>query len=276
MLIIGSNGFIGKNLVEHYSNFFNIIKHKKTDNLISSLKKSPDVIINCGAEIYLEENMFDSNIKMVYDLIKYVKKTNIKLIHIGSSAEYGEKKYPSSEKDFLDPRNPYEATKAAASLICLGYAKEYKLPIFVARPYSVYGNYEKDHRLFPKLFDAFYNNVHMTLNQGFHDFIYIKDFIKGIDILLNSDIIGGDIINFGSGKQYSNFEVYEIFKKISKKDGNILFNDKMIKTFESNIWICDTNYANKKYNFQTMFSLEDGIRDFIKLKKENICQIKEF
>lgn len=275
ILIIGASGFIGKNLVEYYSKFFNVIKHKKTDNLITSLKSDPDVIINCGAEIYLEENMFDSNVKMVYDLIKYVKKRNIKLIHIGSSAEYGEKKYPSKEKDFLDPRNPYEATKAASSLMCLGYAREYNLPIIVARPYSVYGNYEKNHRLFPKLFDAFYNDVHMTLNQGFHDFIYIKDFIRGIDILLNNDIYGGDIVNFGSGKQYSNFEVYKIFKQITKKQGNVSLNDEMVKAFESDVWICDINYADKKYNFKTHFSLEDGIKDFIQIKKETICQTQE-
>ena len=115
----------------------------------------------------------------------------------------------------------------------------------------------------------------MILNQGFHDFIYIKDFIRGIDILLNSNICGGDIVNFGSGKQYSNFEVYKIFKQITKKQGNITLNDKMVKAFETDVWVCDTNYADKKYNFKTNFSLEDGIKDFIKTKKETSCQTQE-
>jgi len=275
ILIIGSKGFIGKNLVEYYSKNNIVIEHKKTDELITTLKCFPDIIINCGAEIYLEENMFDSNVKMVYDLIKYIKKSNTKLIHIGSSAEYGQKVHPSKETDFLDPRNPYEATKAAASLMCLGYAREYNLQIAVARPYSVYGRYEKNHRLFPKLFNAFYNDTEMILNQGYHDFIYIKDFIFGINLLVNNNITGGDVVNFGSGKQYSNFEVYEIFKSITNKKGNVVLNDQMVKSFESNIWICDTEYANKKYKFKTQFSLKDGILDYIKTQKENLCQIIE-
>ena len=154
-------------------------------------------------------------------------------------------------------------------MLCIGYAKTYNLDIVVARPYSVYGKYEKSYRLFPRLYNAFLNNEPMTLYNGVHDFIYIKDFIKGLDILLNSnkDKICGDIVNFGSGKQYTNFEILDFFKKHLKGNPPISINTNMNKSFESDIWICDTQYSNIKYDFSCDYDIENGIIDYIKTMK---------
>jgi nucleoside-diphosphate-sugar epimerase len=209
ILITGSNGFIGKNLVEFYSNKNDIITYTRKDDLSNVLKQNPDVIINCAADIYGDSTMFESNVNLVNNILNHIKNTRCKFIQIGSSAEYGRKKIPSKENDFLDPTTFYEATKAAATLLCVGTARAYNLPIVVARPYSVYGKYEKEYRLFSALYNAYKFDKPMTLNQGYHDFIYIKDFIQGINTLIESDCdkIIGDIVNFGTGIQTSNFEL---------------------------------------------------------------------
>ena len=271
LLITGSNGFIGKSLIEFYSTQYEIIKHNRTDDINITLNKMPNIIINCAADIYQDFTMFDSNIVLVNDIISYVKKTGCKFIQIGSSAEYGRKDKPSKEIDCLNPTTFYEATKGAASLLCVGSAKAYNLPIVVARPYSVYGRYEKDYRLFNKLYNAYKFNKPMTLNQGYHDFIYIKDFIAGINILVESDNdkICGDIVNFGTGKQISNFDLLNKFKSIFNYIPEcITLNDKMIKSFESDIWVCDTKYSKNKYNFECKYNIIDGIIDMFKEKEK--------
>lgn len=269
MLITGSNGFIGKNLIEFYKNKFSIIEHTKQNNVLDILKKNPDIIINCAASIYDENSMFESNVLLVKEILNYVKKTNCKMIQIGSSSEYGRKTKPTKESDSLSPSTLYETTKSAATMLCVGYAKTYNLDIVVARPYSVYGKYEKSYRLFPRLYNAFFQKEAMTLYNGVHDFIYIKDFIKGLDILLNSskDKTCGDIVNFGSGKQYTNFEILDVFKKILNMDAPVEINTKMNKNFESDIWICDNTYAKEKYNFLCEYNIESGIIDYIKTMK---------
>jgi UDP-glucose 4-epimerase len=77
----------------------------------------------------------------------------------------------------------------------------------------------------------------------------------------------GDVVNFGSGKQYSNFEILDIFKKILNQDPKITINNSTNKSFESDIWVCDTHYAEQKYNFKCEYSIEAGIVDFIKEKE---------
>jgi len=277
ILITGSNGFIGKNLVEFYSNKHEILTHTRKDNIKESLEKNPDVIINCAADIYGDSTMFESNVLLVNNILNYVKQNVCKFVQIGSSAEYGRKQTPSKETDFLDPTTMYEATKAAATLLCIGVAKSYRLPIVVARPYSVYGKYEKNYRLFSALYDAYKSNKPMILNQGYHDFIYIKDFIRGINILVESDSekITGDIVNFGTGKQISNFELLNIFKNIFNYIPNcIRLNDEMVKPFESDIWVCDTTHSKQKYNFECDYDLKKGIIDLFKEKDKN--EIKYF
>jgi nucleoside-diphosphate-sugar epimerase len=268
ILITGTNGFIGKNLSLFYSDSYHVINHTRQTNIHDCLSLKPDIIINCAGEIYEEVSAFDSNVKLTYELIKHCVKNKTKMIHLGSSSEYGRKTSASKETDVLEPTTFYEATKGAATLLCTGYAKQYNLPIITVRPYSVYGKYEKPHRLFPKLFNSFEHGEFMELYNGYHDFIYIKDFIRGINILVENDFINGDVVNFGSGEQYSNFEVLEVFEKKYNKQANIKLHNKLSKSFESATWICNTSYAYKQYNFKTEFALEKGINDYILYMKK--------
>jgi GDP-D-mannose dehydratase len=73
----------------------------------------------------------------------------------------------------------------------------------------------------------------------------------------------------GSGIQYSNFHIYDIFKSIINKDAPVAINDSLFKNFENNVWVCDTKYAKDVYGFETKFSIKDGIEDYIKIKMES-------
>lgn len=268
ILITGSEGFVGKNLIDFYQNKYNIFTLTKKDNIYNILNKNPDIIINAAASIYDTESMFNTNVLLVNHIIEYVKKSKTKFIQIGSSAEYGKINRASKEDDPLEPVSFYAGTKAAATMMCKSAAVEFNLPILIARPYSLYGQYEKPYRLFSRLLEAFTNNIEMKLSEGYHDFIYIKDFIHGIDNLIHGDYhINGDIINFGTGVQTSNFEVLSCFVDIfGFKPECITIDNNMAKYFESKTWVCDTLYSKVKYNFIPRYALKDGIMDLLSIK----------
>jgi nucleoside-diphosphate-sugar epimerase len=265
IFITGTNGFVGKNLCEFYSQH-EIFKFTRDMNIAESLNHfKPDVIINSAAEIYKNDSMWDSNVILTKECVEYVKHNpNTKMLQIGSSIEYGSLTRPGKETDRINPSDMYQTTKGISTLLCQGYARIYNLNINVVRPYSVYGPHEKPHRLFPKLWKAFNLNQAMTLFDGYHDFIYIDDFVHAIDTVIQKGTQGtGDIINCGSGVQISNIEVLDLFKKITGKTAPVTFENKLAKQFESNIWVCDTSYAFEKYGFKTQFSLEQGIKKFL-------------
>jgi nucleoside-diphosphate-sugar epimerase len=263
--ITGASGFIGKNLKEFYQNNDVICFQRGQEISIELVRFSPDLIINSAAEIYNESYMWESNILLVKKCVEYVKdNANCQMIQIGSSAEYGKLNRGGKETDPINPINMYQTTKGIATLLCQGYARTYNLNINILRPYSVYGPYEKPHRLFPRLYKAFVLDQPMTLFDGYHDFIYIDDFVRAIDLVVKQSEHGaGDIINCGSGIQISNFTIYEIFKNITKKDAPVKLVNRMAKKYENNIWFCDTKYALEKYKFKTEISLESGIRNFL-------------
>ena len=268
IFITGATGFVGKNLVNYYTiRGHEVYAFKRDEALRDCLEQfKPDAIINSAAEIYDSEHMFVSNIVLVQSILEYVKNCDqwCRVVQIGSSSEYGPTDYATSENELLNPVDFYQATKGAATLLCQGWARLHNLPIWIVRPYSVYGPWERAHRLFPRLYRAFTYNEPMTLYQGHHDFIYINDFVRGIDLVLQQwDLAPGEIINFGSGIQTSNFDLLDLWIKITEHAGAPVAKvAEMRKAFENNVWVCDIA-KSFKLGFNCEYNLEAGIRDFL-------------
>ena len=273
IFITGATGFVGQNLVEYYTQRgHEVYAFKRNEHLYECLHQfKPDAIINSAAEIYDYEFMFEPNILMVQTILEYTKQCDqwCRVVQIGSSSEYGPTDHATSEETLLKPVDFYQATKGAATLLCQGWARLHNLPIWIVRPYSVYGPGERPHRLFPKLYRAFNYAEPMTLYQGHHDFIYIMDFIRGINCVLQEwDLAPGEIVNFGSGIQTSNFELLEIWEQVTNQTAPVAKVAEMRKAFENNVWVCDASKANS-YGFTCDYDLHTGIQDFL-LKAEYV------
>jgi len=268
ILITGTTGFIGRSLADYFAKNHIVIEHTRDSMRLSGAiyVNKPDVIIHCAGEIYDAANMFTTNVVMVNEILESIKEycPNTKLVQIGSSAEYGPILKPGNELDRIDPVDVYQATKGSATLLCQGYARQFGLKTLVARIYSGYGANERPHRLFPKLYRAFFHNESMTLRDGVHDFIYIDDFVRGVELVVQQDWPTGEIVNFGSGVQTTNLEVLQAWERITGRKGNVDYEPGLSKAYEGLVWQCNTEYAKTQYGFETEFSLQQGIEDFIR------------
>ena len=271
-VLTGATGFIGKNLIaklksiDKFADIINITRElSKSINAEMLYEFAPDYIIHCAAEIYNEDVMFESNVAFTNRLLEASKYIDYKMfINIGSSSEYGLKYHPMKESDICVPRTMYESTKYSSTILCQGFANKFNKNIITIRPFSVYGSYEPSHRFIPTLKYCFENNINPTISAGVHDFIYIDDFIDNlINIMKNYSNVSGDIVNFGTGIQTSNFELFDIFNDIytTKLSYNIV---PQLRSYDSNTWVADTTYATKKYNFKINTHLIDGINKYIK------------
>lgn len=268
IFITGATGFVGQNLADYYTQRgHEVYAFRRDEHLYECLHKfKPDAIINSAAEIYDYQSMFEPNILMVQTILEYARECEqwCRVIQIGSSSEYGPTDHATAEDTLLKPVDFYQATKGAATLLCQGWARLHNLPIWIVRPYSVYGPGERPHRLFPRLYRAFNYDEPMTLYQGYHDFIYINDFVRGIDLVLQHwDLAPGEVVNFGSGIQTSNFDLYELWTKVTEKlDAPVAQVAEMKKAFENTVWVCDID-KSANLGFTCEYTLETGIRDFL-------------
>lgn len=273
IILLGSKGFFGINIYNYFKKDFNIKKvHRKT-NLEKINFKNYNYLINTAADVYHEEKMFRNNTYFVYKIIKKIVNENkkIKLIHFGSSGEYGSSNKKLSEKHLLEPRTIYEATKSAATMLISGYSKYYKINSIIIRPFAVYGMYENKTRIFPNFFRYFLNLQRLTIYKGFQDYVYIKDLLFFIDKIIKEDLIKnyGEIVNFGSGKQYSNLEIFKFCRnQFIKSYGKLpsldySYVNKFNKIYHKKIWCSNNYYLLKKFKFKFKFNIKKGIKDYI-------------
>ena len=274
LVLIGANGLIGRSFIDMYSKKYKIIKCLRKDDLRKVLEKhKPAIIFNSSGEPYDKKKMFFTNVLLVKKIIDYCINNKSFLIHLGSSAEYGRHLVPTRENSELRPTTVYEGTKAAASLLIRGYAQNYNLQAVIIRPYCVFGNYSKANLLIPMIIEAIQKNKFMKIYKGVHDFIYVKDFIRGIDKIIQkrNRCHSGEVINLGSGKQLSNFQVLnyvlKIFRKNSKSNFKII--NKKYRPYDSDIWVGNIQHALKKYKFKCKYSFTEALRDMKKNYKLN-------
>ena len=251
ILVTGSGGFIGMNLMYHFQcqNFINvtgtirsttwrkkifsipessfvnidILEFNKLDELLQNLR--PEVIIHAatyGAYTQFEndkEKMTQVNVIGTQELMKLAHKVGVKrFIHLGSSSEYGRSPIPWHEDGILYPQNFYGKTKAMATWSVIHLGKKLGLPSWVIRPFSVYGPGEDLRRIIPEIFlkAITKKEFHLRHPNLKRDFLYVGDLCKFLISLASSQCPPGEgeIFNFTRGEETSFLQLSEMLKDL--------------------------------------------------------------
>ncbi len=120
-----------------------------------------DYIINTAAETHVDNSIMSSdvflrsNINGVHHLLELIKqqpkyKAPV-LLHFSTDEVYGDIENGSHlETDLLKPSNPYSASKAAADMLVLAWARTYNIDYVIVRPTNNYGIGQYVEKLIPK------------------------------------------------------------------------------------------------------------------------------
>lgn len=107
-----------------------------------------DYVINLAAETHVDNSIVSSdvflrsNINGVHRLLELIKQKQQRpiFLHFSTDEVYGDIVDGfHNEVDLLKPSNPYSATKAAADMLILAWARTYKIPYVIVRPTNNYG-----------------------------------------------------------------------------------------------------------------------------------------
>ncbi len=309
ILITGSNGFVGANLLhclvksgneihiilretsniwrikdiinknkvkKHYCDLTNRETIKK---IVSSIK--PEIIFNLsayGGYPLQKDSMkiINTNFIGTVNLLDACTDTGFDcFINTGSSSEYGLKSKPMSENDLLEPINEYGITKAAATLYCQAIGRRENLPIFTLRLFSPYGYYEEPTRLIPYLIISCLKEKDLNLANPYavRDFNFIEDVIDAyIKIINKKDKISlGSIFNVGNGTQYSIEEVFKLAKKLTgyKKEPH-WGKAKSRESDKVKIWVANNFKIKKNIGWKPRYSIENGLKKTIEWIKKHL------
>ena len=206
---------------------------------------------------------FESNTLDTIRVLDAVRKhqSQIKYVHISSAAVYGNpKQLPISENDIVHPLSPYGWHKLLAEQLCVEYSSVFGIHTAVVRPFSVYGPGLKKQLfwdVFGKLHESEGTIELLGTGKESRDYIYIDDLVRGLECVLLTGKMVGEVYNLASGVETSIAEAVELLVKVLKKPTALHFNG-IIRPGDPLNWCANIDRI-KELGFCPVKSLPDGL-----------------
>jgi UDP-glucose 4-epimerase len=291
ILIIGSEGFIGKSASLYFSNLgYNVYNadivnlnrenyfYLKTD--ISNLdelfiKNDFCVCINASGSASVPNSFhkpnldFEANVLNVHKILNVIRSYNIncKFINFSSAAVYGNPEInPIKESSNLNPISPYGFHKVLSESICKEFNEIYGINTISLRVFSVYGVGSRK-QLFWDLYNKIESNnygILELLGTGCEsrDFIFIDDLLDALYCIIKNAKFNGEAINIANGEEIFIKDAVSIFVQLYKPTIKIIFSNKS-RTGDPSNWKADISLL-KSMGYNNTHSLELGLSKYTK------------
>ena len=272
ILITGSEGFVGKNLIRYLKNYSFQIIETKDKSFDLKLNESWKQIEKCDYLIHLAGKSFvpksweeparfiENNILLITNALEYCRVNKTKLIFL-SSYLYGNcKKIPIKENAPIEATNPYALSKLLSEKLCYFYKNNFQVNNIILRVFNLYGPGQPKEYLLSKIINQvkYENIIKVDSLSPKRDYVYIDDLcsaiVKAISYKGNEHIF-----NIGSGKSYSVKEVIEFIQNIYGTSLNIN-EKKLIRKNEILNTIADINLAKKELEWSPIYELKEGLK----------------
>lgn len=213
-----------------------------------------DYFINTAAETHVDnsivcsESFLQSNINGVHNILQLIKQKKQKpiFLHFSTDEVYGDIDIGAfSEKQLLKPSNPYSATKAAADMLILAWARTFKIPYVIIRPTNNYGIGQYVEKLIPKAIK--YLNLGRKIilhDKGLprRTWLHVSDTVSAVMKIIETEQIN-EIYNISGNYEEQNINVAK----------QILFNFGIYNNEED--WI---NGDEKRLGQDVRYSVDDN------------------
>lgn len=308
VLILGSSGFIGRNLAERFAKKDDLevygtyltekpqikgITLKKVDltnaSEVDQIIKGKDIVIQAAAvtsgskDITTKPYLHVTDNAIMNSLIfKSCFTHNVKhVVFFSCTVMYPNQKNPVKEEDLnytiTDNYFGVGWTKVYLEKMCEFYAKIGKTKYTAIRHSNIYGPYDKYDLDKSHFFGATITKVLTNINNNItvwgdgsekRDLLYVSDLVDFVEIVLKKQKEPFELVNVGFGKSFS---VKDVIKKIITISGKIIQMDfdTSKPTIKFNLTV-NTDKASEKYHWKPKTSLEEGIKKTIEWYKQNI------
>jgi len=292
VLIIGSEGFVGNNLVKGLSknheifcadlipnsNHNNYSQFDITDlSSVEKIVKDVDVVIDLAAHSLVSsldgtiENA-KVNILGLLNVLESCRKNHIKkIIFTSASSLVGVPESDKvSENHLAFPKTAYGITKLASEHYLRLYSELHGINYVIFRFFNIYGPHQKN-GLIPTLYGRIKADEPLTVfgkGDQIRDYVFIEDIVSFFDEAITLSKENNEIFNMGTGKGTTIKEIIEILSETLETQPKIEY--KSERPGEIGNFVADTSKLHKKFQKIPSTSVNLGIQKTVEwLKKQH-------
>lgn len=246
-------------------------------------KEQFDIVIHLAAVVSVVETINNPilsqkvNIDGTLNILEANRQYNEnlkKFVFASSAAVYGNTKgLPKQVETFIDPESPYAIEKYAGEQYTKLYNKLYGLPTTALRFFNIYGPRQDPSSPYSGVLSIMHNKFQNDEAFKFfgdgeqtRDFVYVKDLVQAVSIVINSANANGGIYNLGTGKPLSLLQMFDEFKKIYSKTIDYSFTEARSGDIKHSYAEIDDL---KALGYTPKYSVEEGLKEYINYTDNN-------
>lgn len=290
ILITGSSGMVGRNVINLNKNYVLLTPNKDELNLLNYgdvflylKKEKPDCIINAAGYVGgIQANILDpykfifDNSQIGLNIVNAAKTNNIEyFINLASSCMYPRNiQNPLKEeyilKGELEPTNEgYALAKILITKLCSYLSDKYGFYYKTLIPCNLYGYWDKFDPIKSHMIPAIISKIHNSIinnnstievwgsGKARREFMFAEDLADFIYFCIENIDKIPNIINVGIGSDYSIEDYYYTTKNVLNANGDFYFDISKPEGMKQKL--LDISEQNK-LGWAPKTSLEDGIK----------------
>lgn len=185
---------------------------------------------------------------------------------------------PENKKPCLS--SVYALSKYDQERLCLMTGKAYNIPAAALRFFNVYGTRQALSNPYTGVLAIFASrllndNPPLIYEDGLQkrDFVHVKDVARACRLTLETPASDGEVINIGSGNQYTIVEIAEKLAKVMDKDIAPQLTGKY-RVGDIRHCFSDLNKAKEVLGFEPQVRFEDGLAELADWLEDQIAEDK--
>lgn len=252
-----------------------------------------DIVLNLAALIAIPysykspDTFIDTNVKGALNVVQAAHELQIeKVIQTSTSEVYGTAQFaPITEEHPLQGQSPYSASKIGADHIAMSYFNSFETPVSIIRPFNTFGPRQSARAIIPTVITQIAkgkNRIKVGALDPTRDFNYIKDTVAGFIAAIESEKCLGEVINLGSGSEFSIRETIEIISEVMDTSIEIEQDEERFRPKNSEVerLLACNKKAEKLLGWKPEYSGREGFKKALKetaewfVKPENLSAYK--
>jgi len=208
-----------------------------------------DVVVNFAAETHVDRSLqeahtfIETDVFGVLVLLEEARNTALKrFVQISTDEVYGSTETDSfTERDALNPRNPYSASKAGGDRMAYAYAQTYGLPVIVTRASNNFGPWQYPEKLIPLFVTNLIDDQQVPLygdGRNVRDWLFVEDHCAAIDFLIERGE-NSETYNIGGGNERENRDITSKLLELLGKPPSLIK------------WVADRPGHDRRYSLDT-------------------------